>query len=62
MKHITYYIERKTIYEFEKQNKKFQKLSSCLYFIEINDSICLLGGLNYGKAYYKNRKYNNRKF
>lgn len=58
MQHILF-IKRKRENELNKRHKICQNTNSNLIFCKINDNICVLGGMNYGKSYRKNRKYNN---
>lgn len=51
-----------TFGEIKKRNKIFRIIVSMLFFAQTNDIICVLGGVNHGKTYYKNREHNNRKF
>ena len=60
LKSTAYTIHKtKNKYELQKRNKKYRKYVSNLFFRKISDKICVLGGMNYGKSYHKNRKYNN---
>ena len=59
LKSTAYTIHKtKNKYELQKRNKKYRKYVSNLLFVKLV-LIYVLGGMNYGKSYRKNRKYNN---
>ena len=59
LKSTAYTIHKtKNKYELQKRNKKYRKYVSNLLFVKLV-LIYVLGGMNYGKSYHKNRKYNN---
>ena len=53
------FTNRKKQNETIKRNKKYRISNSILKSKGINDIIYVVGGMNHGRSYRKNRKYNN---